>query len=328
MEYTVDASDFTTYWRIMLFSLYATSTTLLFYGVYVLLFIFSLRVTRRPNASEKRVLVVSTYLMFLLGTAQMILWFFTTEISVRIVPGLIQQNTADSLLRLWRIYFRLNVAQNIVFVINNCVTDLLLLYRCFITWGSRWKVIVVSALCILVTVVLGILGTVSYDSWTQVQYIDRRAPFLMNVFTNVILVCLTAGRLWWMQREIKILLGAASSPRYAAVISMILESGSIYCICLIFQVVAQSLAPSNASSILIGLFSGLTQQIVNIAPTLLVVRIRFNNHNQLEDRTNKSGVFTSRLVFQTSPLEVASSSRPTESTSGIELKRSSEQFEA
>ncbi|KAF7367801.1 hypothetical protein MSAN_00844300 [Mycena sanguinolenta] len=327
MEYAVDASEFTTYWRNMLFSLYATSTTLLLYGIYALLFILSLRTARRPNASEKRIFIVTTYTMFLLATAQMILWFCTTGISVRIVQDLIQQNTVESSLRLWRIYFQFDVAQNIVFVINNCATDLLFLYRCYIIWGSRWRVITLPALCILVTVVLGIVVTVSYDSMTQVHYIDRRAPFIMNVVTNAILVCLTAGRVWWMQREIRILIGAASPPRYAAVVSMILESGSIYWLCLILQVVAQSLAPSSASSIFLGLSTGLTQQVVNIAPTLLVVRAKWGDHDR--DQTTKSRVFTPGLVFRTSSLEVGTSLRPTESASGIEMKRtSSEVFEA
>ncbi|KAJ7829117.1 hypothetical protein B0H13DRAFT_2289806 [Mycena leptocephala] len=313
MMYSVDASSFTAYWLNMLFALYATSTTLLLYGLYVLLFILSLRILLRRNPGEKQVLVVTSLTMLLLGTSQTILWVFTAGISVRMTQVLVEQDAVNSLSRLWRLYFTLDVAQNIVFVTNNCVTDMLFLYRCYIIWGSRWKVIATPAVCILSTVVLGVVATVSYDSVTQVHYIDRRVPFIMNVATNVLLVCLTAGRIWWIKREAQILLGAKSPARYAIVIAMILESGSIYCLCLILQVVAQSLVPSNASNIFLGVTTGLGQQVVNIAPTLIVVRVGMG------DQVQNTQVI-SELVFRSIPLDILTSTQPPNSSQVIDVE--------
>ncbi|KAF7332896.1 hypothetical protein MVEN_02395000 [Mycena venus] len=319
MEHSVDASSFTVYWLNMLFALYATSTTLLLYGLYVMLFTLSVRILRRRNPGEKQALLVATYTMLLLGTLQTILWLFTTGISVRMTQVLVEQDAMDSLSRLWRLYFTLDVAQNIVFVTNSCVTDMLFLYRCYIIWGSRWKIIATPALCILSTVVLGVIATVSYDSVTQVHYIDRRVPFIMNVATNVLLVCLTAGRIWWMKHEARVLLGTESPARYATAIAMILESGSIYCLCLIFQVVAQSLVPSNASNIFLGVATGLGQQVVNIAPTLIVVRVG------LGDPVPNTGVISSKLVFKSTPLDILTSTRSPDSSQGIGVRATNSQ---
>jgi hypothetical protein len=91
-------------------------------GLYVLLFILSLRILLRRNPGEKQVLVVTSLTMLLLGTSQTILWVFTTGISVRMTQVLVEQDAVDSLSRLWRLYFTLDVAQNIVFVTNKSIS--------------------------------------------------------------------------------------------------------------------------------------------------------------------------------------------------------------
>ncbi|KAJ7104976.1 hypothetical protein C8R44DRAFT_807365 [Mycena epipterygia] len=306
MEYSVDPATFTNYWLNMLFALYATSTTFLTYGIFVVIFIVATSVLRRRKTGGKQALLATTWAMFALGTSQTIIWLFTTAISIRLTQVLVEQGSDSdlSLSHLWRVYFALDVAQNIVFVINNGVTDMLFLYRCYIIWGSRWKVVVLPALCILATVVLGFVATVSYDSLTQRHYIDRRLPFIMGVVTNVFLVCLTAGRIWWVRRESRLLRGTVSREPYHTVIAMILESGSIYCLCMILQVIAQSLAPSNASNIFLGISTGFGQQVVNIAPTLIVVRVG------LGDSVENTRAVVSNLVFQSTPLNVLGSRGP------------------
>jgi hypothetical protein len=59
--------------------------------------------------------------MFVLGTTQMILSLCTTAVSVRMVQALVEQDAVDALVRLWRVYFSIGVAQNIVFVVNKAV---------------------------------------------------------------------------------------------------------------------------------------------------------------------------------------------------------------
>ncbi|KAJ7310983.1 hypothetical protein DFH08DRAFT_1087972 [Mycena albidolilacea] len=226
MELSVDASSFTTYWLNMLFALYTTSTTLLLYGLYVPLFTWSVRILRRRNPGEKTALLVTTYIMLLLGTLQTILWLCTAGISVRMTQVLVEKDAVDSLSRLWRLYFTLDIAQNIVFVTNNCVTDMLFLYRCYIIWGSRWKVTATPALCILSTV---------------------------------------------------------------------------------------------KSNIFLGVTVGLGQQVVNIAPTLIIVRVG------LGDPVPNTRVISSKLVFQSTPLDILTSTRPPDSSQGIDVRATNSQ---
>jgi hypothetical protein len=56
--------------------------------------------------------------MFVLGTTQLVLSLCTTGFSVRMVQALVEQDAVDALVRL---YFSIDVAQNIVFVVNKSV---------------------------------------------------------------------------------------------------------------------------------------------------------------------------------------------------------------
>ncbi|KAJ7870771.1 hypothetical protein B0H14DRAFT_2725326 [Mycena olivaceomarginata] len=274
-------------------------TTLLFYGESVHgAVLLSLRsLLRRRNPCEKRVAFVgTTYAMFVLGTTQMVLSLCTIGVSVRMVQALVEQDAVDALVRLWRVYFSIDVAQNIVFVANN--------YIAATSSGDPDERSLLHPHC-------------AYC----LHYIERRAPFFMNVATNALLVWLTAGRIWWVERRARGLLGDGTPrpARYATAIAMILKSGSIYCFCLILQVVAQSLVPSNASMIFFGLSTGFGQQGVNIAPALIVVRVGGggSGHEPHDDLRRR---ITSQIVFhQNTPLSILSSrnSRP-----DIEAKRS------
>jgi hypothetical protein len=91
-------------------------------GLYVPLFTWSVRILRRRSPGEKTALLVTTYIMLLLGTLQTILWLCTAGISVRMTQVLVEKDAVDSLSRLWRLYFTLDIAQNIVFVTNKLVS--------------------------------------------------------------------------------------------------------------------------------------------------------------------------------------------------------------
>ncbi|KAJ6622446.1 hypothetical protein B0H10DRAFT_2187564 [Mycena sp. CBHHK59/15] len=82
---------------------------------------------------------------------------------------------------------------------------------------------------------------------------------------------LTAGRIWWVTRTQRAVFGSAFTPRYNAAIAIILESGAIYCLGLVFQVVALSVQDSFPTAVYLS--HGTAGQLVNIAPTLIVLRV-------------------------------------------------------
>ncbi|KAJ6594344.1 hypothetical protein B0H19DRAFT_1095082 [Mycena capillaripes] len=79
---------------------------------------------------------------------------------------------------------------------------------------------------------------------------------------------LTAGRIWWIGRTARILLGKTVTSRYYTALAMILESGAIYCVsAIVFSTIGFSLDPIYSTT------GAVLGQLVGIAPTIIAVRV-------------------------------------------------------
>ncbi|KAJ7480279.1 hypothetical protein B0H11DRAFT_1916020 [Mycena galericulata] len=92
----------------------------------------------------------------------------------------------------------------------------------------------------------------------------------MSILTNIILIALTAGRIWWIRRDARVLSESASIRIYNTVITIILESGAIYCFSVLIFVIFVS---SVDNKMMLSVLRAAMPQIVNIAPALIIVRV-------------------------------------------------------
>ncbi|KAF7344946.1 MYND-type domain-containing protein [Mycena venus] len=253
MYYVVDPAQFASLYVLMSNTLSIACTTLVLYGLYIVLFILAIRAITRRNPPRRRTLLAVTSVMFFLGTCDAVSTVALIGITMRVL----------NVLRLTEI---IRTTLNIV------VTDLLFLYRCYIIWDSRKKVLILPALCILATVVL--LVTVCLQLYEGTYLIDPRAPFIMLLGTNLLLMFLTAGRIWYRGRGMHTILGPNFGKTYNSALALILESGAIYCFCAILLVASQTTQTEGEfGAIFYGISTGLATQTVNIAPTLILVRL-------------------------------------------------------
>ncbi|KAJ7877923.1 hypothetical protein B0H14DRAFT_2712101, partial [Mycena olivaceomarginata] len=66
-------------------------------------------------------------------------------------------------------------------------------------------------------------------------------PAGMAGATNIVLTCLTAGRIWYIRREVQTLTGwRAFRKRYNTASAIILESGVLYILHVIIYVISTS----------------------------------------------------------------------------------------
>ncbi|KAJ7783984.1 hypothetical protein DFH07DRAFT_789772, partial [Mycena maculata] len=151
------------------------------------------------------------------------------------------------------------------------VDDFLLIYRCFIVWNHNIRIVVIPILLLLTTTVIGYLSVYEDEYVISSHYLDFRVAFIMSVVTNVALMALTAGRIWWIRRDACVLLESASVRMYTTVIAIILESGALYCISVLIYVI--SISVLNQDNDMIAVFRAAMPQIMNIAPTLIIVRV-------------------------------------------------------
>ncbi|KAJ6590486.1 hypothetical protein DFH09DRAFT_1358699 [Mycena vulgaris] len=288
MPHVVNPAEFESWWKTLYFlvsmAFCCTVNTYLppaFFdlmespALYVVLFIFSVyTLTHSGRPAGSRFLLVTTSAMFLLGTLDTLISVVQTGIVIRLNKELIQGS--PDFPGLSRLFFRVDLVGGIGLAVNNFVTDLVFLYRCYVIWGSKKTVLILPGISIFATVVVGCISVVGLDVNSE-SYIDTRIPFIMGAGTNVIFVCLTAGRIWYIRHEAHIVNGNTFRKRYDTAIAMILESGGIYCVLVILEVIARSFggekSPSDFVLIIRGVIGGMASQGVNIVPTLILVRV-------------------------------------------------------
>ncbi|KAJ7744086.1 hypothetical protein B0H16DRAFT_1889689 [Mycena metata] len=254
------------------------------YGVYLNLFILALHTFRRRRTERNNVLLALTWAMAFLSTTQIVLRLLKTAVVIQFVaermePGInIPASPPQT-------YSSLITAHAVVLVLNNTVTDTLFLYRCYVIWGSRRMVVIMPAILMLATFVIGLVAVS--------PQVSQKATVILATVTNLCLMGLTAGRIWWIRREaMRITTNKVLIHRYNTVIAMLLESGALYFIpAMLTVIVYQWDIPFHV-------LEGLGTYLINIIPTLIIVRVGLGRSIHEQQTVKNPG----RSMSATSPV--------------------------
>ncbi|KAJ7699095.1 hypothetical protein B0H16DRAFT_1644279 [Mycena metata] len=283
-------------WGLFVCDLFETSATIFFYGLYVNLFILAIYTLQRRRTYGRIWLLAASWMLFVVGTLQTILRVMISTVLGRAVALLVAHGQGElptaEIIGLVRDRLGLELADNAVFAVNVFITDSVFLYRCYLVWGYRVKPVLLPGILILATIAMAIVSLVEGSSSSdfvllggRLQIMATTTAYGLGLAANVLLMALTAGRIWWMRRTIANIPGLHSSidTRFSAVISIILESGSIYCFSAFL--LAITLTTVGSSNNFYSVLVGIAYQAVNIAPTLTVVRVGLG-HN-IEDAVKR-----------------------------------------
>ncbi|KAJ6451391.1 hypothetical protein C8R47DRAFT_302483 [Mycena vitilis] len=271
-QYTVNSTVLNTYWDEIEVNIAATWVAVFFYACYLNLFIWALYTLTRRKTAGKRVLLGFTWTMAILSTTQIVLTLTTSTMTVRSLPQFIEQGHADLIFS--RPYIELHVVvQGAILGINNLVADALLLYRCYMIWGAQWKVAVAPAAVLMVATF--ILGCVAMVPSLYYHPFLQRSPYILATVTNIVLMLLTAGRIWWIRRatlRFSTDFNDTIRDRYSSIIAMILESGALYCVLsiLLSSTFGTPFIPIQAAGM----------HLINIVPTIIIVRVGLGSATQ------------------------------------------------
>ncbi|KAJ7935816.1 hypothetical protein B0H13DRAFT_2304311 [Mycena leptocephala] len=284
MSYSVDSEDFDSSWRLMISLFSETAVSLLLYGIYLAFFLLAIyTLSRRRRVPGIKILMVLSCVMAALGTTQVAVIVAATVINAHFIQRVVSAQASNQpgvLLTLGR-------ATSVTFAINGFAADSLFLYRCYVIWGFRWKILILPVVLMISTLVLGIL-------WgAPVSHIgDVRIAYGLGAATNLLL---TAGRILWIQRAAAhTSLDNTVNRRYNMAMTIILESGAIYCIGAIFLSITASRSEGDL------MFRDLTShytvigiggQLVNIIPTFTLVYVGLKNTVDY-DRTASRSIMT------------------------------------
>ncbi|KAJ6582905.1 hypothetical protein DFH09DRAFT_278236 [Mycena vulgaris] len=148
------SAEFDFWWKQLLYSLSSTFTELVLYALYVVLFIFSIYTLTHRDRPGSRFLLGATSVMFVLGTSGELVSIVEAGIMIRLNKELIQGSLDFP--RSLRSFFRVALFGNMQLVVNNFVTDLVFLYRCYVIWGSKKTVLILPGIFIFATLLWGV----------------------------------------------------------------------------------------------------------------------------------------------------------------------------
>ncbi|KAK1217558.1 hypothetical protein PQX77_019787 [Marasmius sp. AFHP31] len=175
---------------------------------------------------------------------------------------------------------------DLLYPLMNILADIMLVHRCYILWGSRSLCISVNeefvqpgiylATAMMVITAQSRLSTLRHIH-NQGRQIDDGNSIALSVF-NGFLTLLTAGRIWWISREVGRHSGVLQLwPRHKAIVAAILESGLLYPATLITTVaVNRVLDPNQTGTVPID-FGSAAILMSGLAPTLIFVRVAYGN---------------------------------------------------
>ncbi|KAJ7818535.1 hypothetical protein B0H14DRAFT_1371740 [Mycena olivaceomarginata] len=274
---------FSTAWTRMLQEVCKSTIALFLGGVYFLLAVAAFYLFSRRNTNGRVVFMCAIAVMLFLAIAELVIQLIVTSLSMRLLywagmPDVEPISLLKQQASLERLYNIIGAVEDFILVTNNAVADALFAYRCYLIWGKHNKaVICIPVLLLLLTTALGYVTVYSNDILAPGAHsADSRIGFVFAIVTNLVLTGLTAGRIWWTKRDLRVVGQDKYVKRYTDAISVLLESGAVYCLSLILIILALSFgrkATSGTTAIFTSLAYGAAGQLVNIVPTLFIVRI-------------------------------------------------------
>ncbi|KAJ7850431.1 hypothetical protein B0H13DRAFT_2321471 [Mycena leptocephala] len=245
------------------------------YGIYVVLLILALYLLRRRRPTGYRIFGGLIGAMCIFGTVQVILHAVLLRLALRTFFLLARDDDISGEVLQWeQTRSFIHLAQYILGVTDNAVTDSLLIFRCYVIWKTSHKwVVALPVLLAFATTAAGYVA--SYQIYpVHVLYADSLIDFLaLALATNISLAALMVGRILYTRRNLRTLGQTTFIRRYNTAIKVLLESAVLYLLCLCAEMVLLALSTSTGSNtvFVIGL------QLMNIVPALIVVQIGLEN---------------------------------------------------
>ncbi|KAJ7630283.1 hypothetical protein FB45DRAFT_531838 [Roridomyces roridus] len=222
MSYLVDSTSFNEAWLQLELLIIQTCLVVFLYGIYVHFFVSAIRNLSRRDNSGRLPLLTATWVMLVFATARLFLRIGQLAISARLLQKIVTDPINSK--QLAGHLESLDFAERVVSVINNFLTDLVLLFRCYTIWGFRKKIVAGPAVLVVASLIVGMSLMIQSRS-----SISGRMIYICAAITNLVLAVLTAGRLWSIQRKTTSL-GEDFPMRIARALEIVVESAAIYCI--------------------------------------------------------------------------------------------------
>ncbi|ESK84700.1 hypothetical protein Moror_633 [Moniliophthora roreri MCA 2997] len=286
-----DLVDFVTIGQVVVLPITTLSVAYFVYGFYALLFGTCIYMMRRRQATERdgeelnhRFYLLLTVILFTLST--MWIGIYTAAMvldSVSIFTGVItgDYESLDNYLTGNTGKTILVAGQHLILVLLSTTADYMLVHRCYVIWGFRKRIgvplivasVLINTLGLIAVIILtiGVTKTSDDSNWALfgVGGILIIAYIIGSTIFNSVLTLLTAGRIWWIHRQVEAHAVHCSGFAIRTISRIILESGIIYPAVQVASLVLVNVSPKTPYD-----FSAVSVMAAGIAPTLIIVRAK------------------------------------------------------
>ncbi|KAK7438176.1 hypothetical protein VKT23_018106 [Stygiomarasmius scandens] len=220
------------------------ATEYLVYGIYFVLFAFSLVVLQRRKAKKQANNSIHFFSMIAL-------FVFTTCSEVHVI-----------------------VAAGFSFaLLTNLISDLLIVYRMYLIWGKKKRYTIVPLLIsicnhgVAVLAVAFILPTLERADIPKEEGQAEMVFYMINLSANIVVSLLNAGKIYSLTRKAHLILKSSVRKFYCQAIAIILESGVIFVLVHIILLVTVLVFPDTPTTMIPVFVPALAS-----VPTLIIVR--------------------------------------------------------
>ncbi|ESK84955.1 hypothetical protein Moror_9237 [Moniliophthora roreri MCA 2997] len=286
--------------------------TFLVYGIYVVVFGICVSIFRRskkdPNNDRRNKLYIwSTFLLFGLATASTAIctWYYYSQ--ALFFYDMARSRDYEPFLE-HLAHDDTNIARrgalSALLGLISLTSDLTVIHRCYTVWDKRKIIALPLLFAAFCRTCLGVTGSIltalrnrnAYNEWNWSLYVTGNRMALsvevINAALSFLVTLLTAGRIWYISRQIRRLLGRQTSLMYRTVIAIIVESGLLCPLAIMIKMIIVHVSDSNSKQSAPIDFSPIVSQVAGIAPTLVIARARAGKSIESVDRTISTLQFT------------------------------------
>ncbi|KAF8983976.1 hypothetical protein BDQ17DRAFT_1548884 [Cyathus striatus] len=243
----------------------------LLYGIFIVLFISSTTILLKKFGKitdrnvTRRLLFVST-LMFILGTIHI-------SADLRRIFDAFITHKDDTEQYLNQVNTTIYLVKSLAYAMQTLVGDAFILYRLYLVWNGDKRVVYPVSICFIasICVAVGSLRALRLNSPTVPVFVRSLQQwiacfFSLTLMTNFSSTILIASRIWWTRRQTRQIQMGGRNLSPAAMV--IIESGSIYSVCLVILLVLY-ISGNYATYIALDTAA----QITGVVFSLVIVRV-------------------------------------------------------
>ncbi|KAJ7495532.1 hypothetical protein FB451DRAFT_1550904 [Mycena latifolia] len=254
-------------YQVLQSQLYTAAGALFFNGICLLLFALAVYLILQTKAASSHLFLGVSVVLAAFALTHLIIDIVLACMMSEMMGAVLADTDPADIAAMEKRWARLYVAREALTATNNAIGDGVFLYRCAVIWAtSRFRIaaVAIPAVLVVATMVASYITIATFA-------LSINLPYVLALITNLVLLGLTAGRIWRKGRDATLLLGQRAGAKYTTTMAIICESSLLYVLTLLIYFISANTMSLEAA--LPNFVWGAMPQALNIIPLMILVRV-------------------------------------------------------